>query len=212
MKVQNFTYLKIAVLTAALSVAACQNETRDDSNVAIPAEQTSVENAGYPVEGKTKQIEQTQSVRTTKIKPPINVDYKILGNPELGQPLEIELTVTSSIADMPVEVNYQALDKDAMQFMSTNNTSNSNISSSSGNQSFKLANANQPSNRKIIVVPQKQGRNIITVTTQIVTPQGPMATSTAIAIHVGDAPIEKKINGELSTDEEGEVVISMPAN
>jgi hypothetical protein len=75
-----------------------------------------------------------------------------------------------------------------------------------------LSNLRQPGKQKIIVVPQRQGRNIFTVTTKIDTPQGPIASSKAIAIQVGDEIIEKTINGELKTDENGETVISMPAN
>ena len=139
---------------------------------------------------------------TSKIRPPVTVDYKILGTPTLGQPLEVELTVHSSVADTAVRVEYHAMDSNALKMQAINNDG----------QSFKLVNANVPNRQKIVVIPQQEGRNVFLVTTYLQLPSGDVANSRAIAITVGDGEKADNRNGNLTLDENGEAIISMPTN
>ena len=103
---------------------------------------------------------------------------------------------------MPIQVNYRAADVGAM-FIEKGGDAN---------QSFKLANLATPGRREIVVVPQREGRSFITVTAELQTPAGIQSYSRDIAINVGAVPIQKTLNGELKADENGEPIISMPAN
>ena len=145
--------------------------------------------------------EHLDSANTLKPRPPITVSYQILGTPQIGQPLEIELSVSSEIIEGPIQVKYRAMDDQALSFMP----------SASGEQSFKLSGAQNNGKQKVVVVPQREGRSYFTVSTEVETEDGTMMSSTSIAIQVGDKPVEKEINGELKTDPSGETVVSMPA-
>lgn len=150
------------------------------------------------------EAEHKHNRQTIKPRPPVSIDYRLKGEPALGQPLEIDLIVSSTLENpVPIAVNYRALDKEAMRF----------TSHARDNQSFKLsANISTNNKRTIVVVPQKEGRNYFTVTTQIETDNGPMSISRSIAIQIGDEPYNKKINGQLVLDSKGKAVISMSAS
>lgn len=163
--------------------------------------ESAVEEEISDLEKKASKKYTAHSNHTIKPKPPITVDYRILGEPAIGQPLEIELIVASKLKS-PVKVSYSALDDEAMKFMSA----------TKADQSFKLAGSAESGSQKIILVPQKEGRNYFSVSSEIETEQGMMAFSRSIAIQVGDEPYAKKINGNLVLDTNNEAVISMKAS
>jgi len=65
--------------------------------------------------------------------------------------------------------------------------------------------------QKITVVPQREGRLYLNVSAEVDTDNGMMIRTTSIPIQVGSAPPELKVNGELLETDDGEVVVSMPA-
>ncbi len=201
------------VLVLAASLIACQMEKdeapRQESNLQplnaetlAHVEESSLETKlDQAIEKKLNKKHSTHQ-DTVKPRPPISVDYRLLSEPAIGQPLTIELDISGPVDAGPIEVKYRSLDRQAMTF----------TSDSKSNQSFKLSSSRATNNKRtIIVVPQKEGRNYFTVSTIIETDHGPMATSRSIAIQVGDEPYNKKINGQLVLDSNGEAVISMSA-
>ena len=64
---------------------------------------------------------------------------------------------------------------------------------------------------QVTVIPQREGRLFLNVSAEIDTEIGRMAKVMAIPIQVGSVRPTPQINGELTTDEQGEALISMPA-
>jgi len=144
--------------------------------------------------------------KTSKLRPPVDIEYELLGTPQLGQPLDIRLIVSSSIPNLPIEVKYQSLEPSAMSIMPRGG----NVS-----QSFRLmpnAEGIRETDQTITLVPQQFGRAILTVVAEMEGPDGIISTSQAIAIRVGNGAPDKKVNGVLSTDEDGGAIVSMPAD
>lgn len=144
--------------------------------------------------------------QTIKLKPPVSIEYQVIGQAQIGQPLQISIIASSAVTDSPVRLRYQSVNADSLSLMPGQD----------GQQSFQLSantdNTRMVGTRTILVVPQQEGRSFINVVAEIDTPDGIMTTSQAIAIQVGNQRPEKKINGTLSTDQNGEGIISMPAN
>jgi len=185
----NLIAIAIAI---AIGIGACSNDALSTKQ---SADVFDINN------GEKGKVVHHMDSTTVKPRPPVNLDYKILGTPEIGEPLTIEITVTSALDDIPVQVDYRAIDNQALRFMPN----------SGDGQSFKFNNLSAPGTRNIVVIPEQEGRNLITVTTQLQMPDGVVSFSQAIAIQVGQVQSEGVLNGVLKQDENGETVISMPA-
>lgn len=133
---------------------------------------------------------------------PISIDYNIIGTPIVGNPLSIDVSVSSTQGEAPVKLTYRVLDAASLTFPDA--------------QPEEIAlgrvNERQPAVRQVTVVPQREGRLYLNVTAQIETEDGALIKSMAIPIQVGDAPAEREVNGEVVEDADGETVISMPAD
>lgn len=149
------------------------------------AEQTSAEESG---------------VAAGKPRAPIEFSYEILGNPIVGQPIAINLLVTSSQSES-ISVEYRIIDSSSMVFPES--------------QALRVevtpAVEEAPARQQVIVVPQREGRLYLNVAGSIQTEAGSMIRAAAIPIQVGAAPRVLQVNGELKESAEGETVISMPA-
>jgi hypothetical protein len=148
------------------------------------AEQTSAEGAGA----------------AGKPRAPIEFSYEILGNPIVGQPIAINLQVTSSQSES-ISVEYRIIDASSMLFAES--------------QALRVevtpSAEDAPARQQVIVVPQREGRLYLNVAGSIETEAGTMIRAAAIPIQVGAAPRQQQVNGELKQSAEGETVISMPA-
>ena len=135
-----------------------------------------------------------------KFRAPISFAYEILGNPIVGQPIAINLQVSSSQSDT-ITVEYRIIDSSSMIFPES--------------QALKVevspSSDDVPAQQQITVVPQREGRLYLNVSGSIETENGPMIRATAIPIQVGSAPREQQVNGETQEMPDGETVISMPA-
>ena len=134
---------------------------------------------------------------------PINFRYEVLGTPIVGQPVSINIFVSSSVVDAPITLLYRVTDASSMVFPE----------SQALRAEFTMeAPGDEPRSQQITVVPQREGRLYLNVSAEIATADGTMLKSTSIPIQVGSAPPELETNGELVETPEGETVISMPAN
>lgn len=133
---------------------------------------------------------------------PINFRYEVLGTPIVGQPVSINIFVSSSVVDVPITLLYRVNDASSMLFPE----------SQALRAEFTMAPGDDPRSQQITVVPQREGRLYLNVSAEIATADGTMLKSTSIPIQVGSAPPELEINGELVETPEGETVISMPAS
>ena len=136
-----------------------------------------------------------------KPRPPISIDYKVLGTPVMGQPVEIELEVGSSIAVQSLRVSYQVIDESSLFFPDTQ--PRERIYTEVADRSKR--------SQRVTVVPQHEGRLYLNVLVEIDSENGLFTRTAAVPIQVGTVLAKPQINGELQTDEQGEMVISLPA-
>jgi hypothetical protein len=188
-------FYSFVALTVLLSLGACNEESKEPASTeSAPAVATSKPAAAAIATG-------TGSTSPGKPSAPISMQYEILGNPIVGQPVAINVQVRSTSGSQPVTVQYSINDSSALVFQA--------------GQVERLqytANAEKTdSQQQLAVIPQREGRLYVNVSAEIQTPDGSMIKSMAIPIQVGSAPEKSEINGELVEGPNGETVISMPA-
>ncbi len=132
---------------------------------------------------------------------PITISYKVLGSAIVGQPVPIELEISSSITDRPIEVSYHIVDSASMLFPE----------SQARRMEVRLARGDGPAARQVTVVPQREGRLYLNILAEVETSDGMMIKTMSVPISVGAGEIEPEVNGELVEGPDGEVVISLPA-
>lgn len=141
---------------------------------------------------------ETKQDPTTTAKPsgPVNISYRIVGEPVIGQPLAIDLQVTSTLGPQPVSLSYRINDSSALQ-----------LAESQAPTMTLTPEAGKPADtRQVRVIPLREGRLFLNVAASVETVDGAMSTVAAIPINVGRAPRDYEQNGKLETDEEGESV------
>ena len=131
---------------------------------------------------------------------PINIDYEIMGVPVVGIPLSINVKVTSGL-DQPISVNYRINDTTSLMFSDAQSERVSLVPL--GDEAYSV--------EQVTVIPQREGRLFLNVSAEIETDVGMMAKVMAIPIQVGSLRPTPQVNGQLTTGEDGEALISMPA-
>jgi len=148
-----------------------------------------------------EELKVTAATSPGKPSAPISFRYEVQGTPIVGQPVAVNVFVTTSVNDAPVNVFYRVNDASSMLFPE----------SQALTTKFVPEAEDQPRSMQITVIPQREGRLYLNVSAEIETDDGTMLKTTSIPIQVGSAPPELEVNGELVETEEGETVISMPA-
>lgn len=183
MKYRQKWFLATACLLSVMS--ACGGNESTEPAVTVPA-----------VASKS-----AETAAPGKPSAPISFRYEVQGNPVVGQPVAVNVFVSSSTYDRPIMLSYRVNDASSVVFPE-----------SQARQSELIAEPdNGPKMQQITVIPQREGRLYVNVSAEIETPDGTMIKTTAIPIQVGSAPRELETNGDLVETEEGETVISMPA-
>lgn len=136
-----------------------------------------------------------------KLAAPVRIDYNVLGNAIVGQPVAIELRLSSPEGGRPLTLNYFINDSDALAFGSAQPES----------IALSIPENEGVAARQVTVVPQREGRLYLNVTVEMETANGTMLKSAAIPITVGEGAPPAEVNGELQGGADGEAVISMPA-
>jgi len=133
---------------------------------------------------------------------PITIRYKVLGTAIVGQPVPIEVELSSSVSDRPITLSYSINDSASMLFPE----------SQARRVDVRMAADGARASRQVTVVPQREGRLYLNVLAEIDTDAGRMIKTMAIPISVGPgAAPPPEHNGELQEDADGEAVESMPA-
>jgi hypothetical protein len=151
----------------------------------------------------TSRTKQTVEAQASAGKPtaPITFDYAIIGTPVVGQPVSINLDVSSSERNRPVTLNYRINDARNLAFPEA--------------QAQRVALAafgdHDRVTQQVTVVPQREGRLYLNVYAEVETDEGALVKSIAIPIQVGRAPRQQESNGEPRQGPDGETVISLPA-
>lgn len=185
------TLMFVAMLPLLAGFYGCQQEAAENvssqpATAAVTAKPLpAVANAGATSPGKPSA--------------PISMDYEVMGNPVVGAPVSINLSIKSAGGQGPVQVQYSISDRSSMSFQR--------------GQVERVEIAEKPGDeiRQIAVIPQREGRLYLNVSAEIQTVNGSMIKSMAIPIQVGSAPDKQQNNGTLVEGPDGETVISMPA-
>ncbi len=176
----------------AMAIAGCQSSDK------VPA---GVDSTGTATAVHSKpESEVKPQPSPGKPSAPINIDYEIMGKPVVGIPLSINVKITSSL-NQPIRVNYRINDTTSLAFPDVQAKTVSLIPI--GDAAY--------STEQVTVIPQREGRLFLNISAEIETEIGSMARVMAIPIQVGAVRSTPRVNGELTTDEDGEALISMPA-
>ncbi len=132
---------------------------------------------------------------------PIDIGYEILGEPRPGEPVEIELKLTSGL-EGPVTVALQPREGLQMGATQTAEIRRETIAT--------VEPAAEAAVERVVVVPPAEGRFYLSVLVSVATAQGEQIRAVSIPVQVGDQPPALQENGELRTTE-GETVRSLPA-
>lgn len=130
---------------------------------------------------------------------PVTVEYRIIGQPVVGQPIAVELRFVSSIGDQPLKVAYRISDATALRL------------ADSQPANLTVAPAADGSVQRVSVVPLREGRIFLNVSANVESRDGSVGTVTAIPIQVGNVPRPVQQNGTAGTDENGAAIRSLPA-
>jgi hypothetical protein len=183
-------FMPTAFLVATIGLVACSGKS---DSVATESD------AGPPAASADKLAGREPGARTDqpgKIGGPVSVSYQIIGQPVVGQPLAIDLRVTSALSGQPVRVDYRIVDASALR-----------LADSQSPYATVAAGAEvTDGNEQVRVVPLREGRLYLNVAATVDTDEGSISTVTAIPIQVGNAPREVRENGTLKTDENGDSV------
>jgi hypothetical protein len=177
----------VALTSMVLSLAACQGDD-DSTTVVKPA---AVASKPLPT------ADQPDAASPGKPTAPISITYEVMGNAIVGQPVLINLVISSPKG--PVSVQYNILDGSALVFQSGQV------------ERLEIADPSSGSAQQLSVIPQREGRLFVNVSVEIQAPVGLNIRSMAIPIKVGKAPEKATTNGELVEGPDGERVISLPA-
>ncbi len=189
----------IASLLATSSLVACGNSANEAEGMQEPAAPgTNAPAATYKPDEKARHPETHTSAKMTG---PVKISYRIIGKPVVGQPVAIDLRVSSALQSPSIRLDYRINDTSAMQL------------AKSQPASFTLSAGDVESGgvQQVRVVPMREGRLYLNVSASVESERGSMSTVTAIPIQVGDAPPVLQRNGETRTDAEGNLIRVLPA-
>jgi len=190
-RIMNCKSLTLLIFTLALMACGSDQETLTDSG-----EKT----ATKPVAAAEKSVAEAE-MSPGKITAPISIDYSIIGTPIVGQPVSINLQISSPLSDRTITVYYRVNEAGSLTFPE------------SQLETITLLPLAEVTSRgqQVTVVPQREGRIYLVVSAEVETDGGTMMRSMSIPIQVGNAPRVPTAIGELVEGPDGEVGISMPA-
>ena len=188
------TYTKTFLLPGLLAVALTACSNGDEAGAPV---QVAVDTGAPEVTFEPKGLAREPHTPFA----PVRLEYKILGKPTVGQPVAIDLKIQSNMGPQAVNVNYRITDSSAL-VLGEAQLPNVEVLPDPG-ESF--------SSQQVIVVPQREGRLYLNVACDVKTPDGLMSTVQAIPIQVGAGTRQLEENGVVTTDENGELIRSLPA-
>ena len=135
----------------------------------------------------------------TKPTPPIAIDYEIIGEPQVGRPLEIELSVHASMQMTNVSIALYGDERVAVTGFSESRTV-----------------ARVPSDevvvRRILATPLVGGALAVNVLVEADVAGQRQARTIAIQFQIGPAAAASDTHGTLQRDKSGELLLSLPAS
>ena len=181
----------LPVCAALFIINGCNSDTVEESETTIPVTAPEVSFKS----GSSERI-------TTGTQGPVTISYRIIGTPIVGQPVSLDLQFESSFGNQPFKVSYRVNDPTAMQLPE----------SQSSTVSISPSDSDGRSAQQVTVIQLREGRLYLNVAAAFETESGSVSSVTAIPIQVGPAaPRVILENGTVATDENGELIRTMPA-
>ena len=175
----------VSVSTALIVLSACSNGSSPEVSAAA-------------VDPKAD----SEIQRTSKVQSPVQIEYKVIGTPIVGQTVAVDLKLKSSLGAQAYKISFRVNDPTAMQFPE----------SQSATVSISPPVGDERSSQQVRVIPLREGRLYLNVAAVIETDSGTMQTVTAVPIQVGPAvPRQIQENGSVTQDENGNLIRSLPA-
>lgn len=180
-------------------IAACGDEAGNGSAA------TSDANVIEPSTSAPKVTFEPGGTDVTTVKPssPIQISYRIIGQPIIGQPVAIDLQFDSALGATSFNVNYRVNDSTALQ-LPESQASRVAVSPTIAEDRGRAA-------QQVRVIPLREGRLYLNVAAEVETESGSFSSVTAVPIQVGPAVRELQENGVVTTDENGELIRTLPA-
>lgn len=190
-----------SLLFLAATLAACGNDAETVAEPAAP-EDTQQQAATATDEAPSKFGK--VGPHTSKLQPPVRVNYRVIGEPIVGQPVAVDLQLDTNLGSETLDLAYRINDSTALQFPESQPLSVAIAPTASiGDRSLAA--------QQVTVIPMREGRLFLNVAVSIETETGSWSSVTAVPIEVGQAPRELLENGTVTTDENGELIRSLPA-
>jgi hypothetical protein len=181
--------IQTTLIASLLAISACSAGEQQEAAATDGAP------AAEPQAGLGKP-EAERTMTTAKISAPVAIAYRVIGEPVIGQPLTIDLRISSVSGAQPIRVDYRIVDGSALQ-LAESQLQYATVDSVAGDEG---------ASEQVTVVPLREGRLYLNVAASMDTEQGAMSTVTAIPIQVGSTARVTEENGELSRDASGESV------
>jgi hypothetical protein len=173
----------MALLAAGGMFASCQGKA--------PATETAAQ-AGEPATPVYESPGKPQLV-------PVNLKYRLLEVPQVGQPFAIELTIESSVDTASLGYSIDA----GSGFV---------VDAQSATWSVASQAAHAPESTVVRFTPVAEGRFHINVNCNVMVNGQMMSRVVPIAIQVGQGTRQLEQIGELGQDADGNPIVSLPAN
>ena len=129
---------------------------------------------------------------------PVNLKYRLLEVPQVGEAFDIELTVVSSV-DTP-SLGFDVIPEDGLQ-----------LDAQTASFAASSKPANSPETSVISVTPTREGRFHLRVDCSVMVNGRMLQRVVPIAIQVGQGSLALEQMGEIKTDADGDAVVSLPA-
>ncbi len=133
-----------------------------------------------------------------KPSPPIGIRYELLGDPAVGQPLEIRITARSNVSVLSLTTRISG---DEGLY----------VAPASSNFAVPQMLVDEPAIRTLTVTPLREGLLQLAVRVQGEIDGRIQANNVTIPIQVGVVQESREPMGTRTTDETGEAIISLPA-
>lgn len=183
-------YPIILSLIAAAVMAACGDSAPEMT-------------AGNPDQDVRADSKSSAPTHTVKPRGPVQIGYRIIGTPVVGQPVAIELEIVSTLGSEPMALSFQINDSTSLQFPEGQDES----------VAMAAMQADSPQYHQVRVIPLREGRLYLNVSARVESDEGSLSTVLAVPIEVGAAPQRAAIaNTGQATDENGEAIRVLQAN
>jgi len=177
----------VAILLAVFALSACQMSDTPQQAAGLVT----------TPEAEISEVASRSSERFQDVSSPIGLRYEILGEPRVGEPLQIRITSQSQVVVSEMVLQVRG-DEGLWVLPSTANFTQAQVA------------VGEPIIRMATVTPLAEGSHRLSVSVQGVIDGLLQANNVTIRIEVGGAKQPLESAGTLSIDEEGEAIISLP--